>query len=699
MSARPTDITHTPIDADRADAIHRALLTGLLGNIGTKGDTHEYTGARGNKFNIFPGSALFKRKPAWVMAGEIVETAKVYARTIASVRPEWIERAGAHLLKRSYVDAHWQSKSAHVVAYEKVTLYGLVLVPRRLVHYGPIDPVVSREIFINHALVDFDFNCPAPFFKHNRALVEHVELLEAKARRRNLLADPEVRFAWYNARVGPDCYNGPLFEMWRREAEKENPKLLFMQLADVLKNDASDITAERFPDFMRAGNMELPLSYRFDPAMSEDGVTITVPQGGLNQLHPAAFTWLVPGMIQEKILELIRSLPKALRVKFVPAPDTAKTAFETIKPGDGTLDEALAAYLGNLAGERIGPADFDLDSLSPHLKMNFKVIDPQGRPLAMDRDLVRLQRELGAQAQKDLAQVQQSQWIRDGITSWDFPDPPAKIEINRHGLTMTAYPAIVDQGNSVSLRLLESAESARQATRKGVRRLLAIQLREEMKYLGRSLPGFDELAVYYSPLGNGETLKRDLLAAIVERALFPDDGEVRTREQFIARAEGAWKRLSAASHEVVDLVAATLKEYHEVAKLLAGAVAPGWREGFSDVEQQLEYLLPRDFITRTPFDWLKQLPRFVKAIHIRLKKLIDAGVIRDSAAMTQVKPWWEKYLKLSADYDARNVKSAELDQYRWMVEELRVSLFVQELKTSIPISAKRLERQLESIKR
>jgi ATP-dependent helicase HrpA len=691
---QPKDIAREPIEPEKADAIHRALLTGLLSNIGVKGHTHEFLGARNSKFNLFPGSALFKRKPQWVMAGEVVETAKVYARTVAPVRPEWIERAGKHLLKRSYVDPHWQSKSAHVVAYEKVTLYGLILVPRRLVHYGPIDPVVSREIFINHALVDFDLKCSADFFRHNRALVEHVELLEAKARRKTFLVDPQVRFAWYNARIPQGIYNGPLFEKWRREAEKENLRLLFMELSDVLKNDASDITTERFPDSLRVGDMELPLGYRFNPGMGEDGVTLTVPLGAVNQLRSASFSWLVRGMLHEKILELIRSLPKPLRVKFVPAPEFAKGAVDTIKPGDGSLEEALAAYLGKVAGERIAPVDFDLDSLPPHLKMNFKVLDLEGRPLAMDRNLARLQRELGAQVQKDLARLPQSEWNRDGITSWDFGDPPQRIDIKRHGMTMAAYPAIVDRGDSVSLKLMESPDSAREATRKGVRRLLAIQLREEMKYLSRSLPDFDELSIYYSTLGSGEKLKQELLAAIVERALFADEGEVRTREQFIARAQDAWKRLSVASQEVVALVAATLKEYHEVAKFLSGPIAPGWREGYADVEQQLEYLLPPDFLARTPFEWLQQLPRFLKAIHIRLKKLMDAGVMRDAAAMAQAKPWWEKYLTRSAEYQARGLKSPDLERYRWMVEELRVSLFAQELKTSIPISPKRLERQL-----
>ncbi len=329
----------------RADAIHRALLTGLVANVGVRNpETHEYVGARGTKFSIFPGSTLFKKRPAWVMSAELVETTKLYARTNAPVRVEWIERASEHLVHRTYAEPHWQKKTAHVGAFEKVTLFGLVLVARRLVHYGPIDPVLSRRIFIESALVDGDFRTDAEWFKHNRDLIRHVERLEAKGRRQDLLADVGAQFAFYDARVPADIFNGPLFDQWRKKVERGRPTLLFMHLRDLLKNNADEITLEKYPDVMQVGDMTLPLVYRYEPGHPADGVTVRVPLAGLNQIRAELFEWIIPGWREEKILALIRSLPKRLRTSFIPAPEFARRAMETLKAGDGSLREALGIF-------------------------------------------------------------------------------------------------------------------------------------------------------------------------------------------------------------------------------------------------------------------------------------------------------------------------------------------------------------------
>src|SRR5687768_15149540 len=367
------------LDPRRQDAIHRALLAGLLSNVGHKSDAHEYTGARGVKFNIHPGSALFRKDPSWLMAAEIVETTRKYARTNARIQVEWIERLAEHLLKRTYSDPHWNPATAHVNAYEKVTLHGLVLVPSRPVHYGPIDPKVSRELFIQHAFVEGEYRTDAPFFRQNAKLIDEVQNLEAKSRSRDVLVDAQVRYDFYNARIPAGIYNGPLFEKWRREIERHNPRLLFMTRRDLMQHSAHGVTAELFPDHLTIAGITLPLEYHFEVGHVADGVTATVPLPVLSQLPTEPFEWLVNGLLKEKIVALIKSLPKELRVNFVPAPDFGDQAFRALKPYEGSLVDALAAYLSKLKGVSVPPSAFDASSLLDHLHFNFKVVDQAGK--------------------------------------------------------------------------------------------------------------------------------------------------------------------------------------------------------------------------------------------------------------------------------------------------------------------------------
>ena len=683
-----------PIGPRKSDAIHRALLTGLLGNVGFRNpETHEYSGAHNTKFSIFPGSSLFKKRPPWVISAEIVETTKLYARTNAPVRPEWIERAAQHLVHRTYVEPHWQRQTAHVVAFEKVTLYGMVLVPRRLVHYGPIDPVLSRRIFIENALVDLDFRTDAEWHKHNRDLIRHVETLEAKARRRDLLAEPEAMYAFYDARIPPDVYNGPLFDKWRKHAERGRPTLLFMHERDLLKKSADDITPDKYPDAIQIGDMRLPLTYRVEPGHPADGVTVTVPLAGLNQLPAAQFEWLIPGWLEEKILALIRSLPKSLRTSFIPAPEYAANAFTTLKPGDGSLHDALAIYLGKISGADIRPGSFELSSVPAQLFMRFDVLDQHGKSIASGRDLVEIRRELGVRAQADLSRLIDSPWNRDNITTWDFGDLPERVEIQKHGMTLHAYPALVDQGKSVALRLFESPEAAGIAHRAGVRRLFIMQLGPDVKNLARHVRNLEEASVYYTTIRPADELRDDLLNAAAERALYSEGGEVRTHEAFVEHAEHGWRKLLLAANEISEIVLATLKERSEVIKLMELPAAPAWRDALVDIRRQLAELLPRGFVIKTPAHWLVHLPRFVKAIRIRLEKLRDSGYNRDLAALVQIGPMFQQYLERRAEHHKTGIVDSDLEKYRWMLEELRVSLFAQELKTSMTVSIQRLDRQ------
>jgi ATP-dependent helicase HrpA len=686
----------TELPPREQDAIHRALLSGLLANVGMRWDGHEYSGVRGKTFYLFPGSSLFKRRPHWVMAGELVETTRVYAHNVASVHPLWIERAAAHLVKRTWSDPHWRPEIGRVLAYEKVTLHGLTLVPKRKVHYGPIDPKLSREIFIHHALVLGDYESNAAYFAHNRQLVREVQTLEAKARRRDVLVDPKARFAFYDARVPQRIYTADEFEKWRRHVEKQNPRLLFMSRQDLMLHPALGVTAELYPDKISVNALEFPLEYRFEPGDRADGITVTIPLGALNQLSAGPFGWLVPGFRFDMFVALIRTLPKSLRVKFVPVPEVAGAAARELKPSDGPVLDALAHHLGKISGEPVRTEDFHPGVLPEYLRMNFRVIEAAGKEIAMGRDLGRIRRQLGLQARASFAANPPPQWHRDGLSRWDFGDLPERVEITHDGMTLSGYPALLDAGTSVSLRLLDSSEAAREATRAGLRRMFMLQLREEFRYLERTLPELDRLCLYYATIGRCDALKDDLVLAIADRGLFGDAlPEIRTREEFATRAEAGWRRLAEASSDVRDLVAQILQSYHELDTALSAEFPPLWSDSIRDMRDQLSRLIYRGFVVGTLFDRLKNVPRYLRGLSIRLLRLANAGLTHDMQAMAEVRPLWERFKREDASSRESGTRALILDEIRWLIEELRVSLFAQELKTIAPVSARRIQKMWE----
>jgi ATP-dependent helicase HrpA len=698
---RPKQQSSSRRPSARHDAIHRALLTGLLSNIGQRSEQHEYTAPRGTKFSVFPGSALFKANPQWLMAAELVETTKLYARTVAAIQPEWIERAAAHLIKRTYSEPHWQAASAHVVAYEKLTLRGLVIVPRRTVHYGPIEPRTSREIFIHHALVEGDYKTSADSILRNRELLDQILLLQAKARRDDLVTDPAHRFAFYHARIPPDVYDGPRFEQWRREIEKTERELLHMQLLDVMNEKGADVTESLYPDFIGVGAMRISLEYRYEPGHIEDGVTAIVPLAGLNQLPVEPFEWLVPGQLGEKIDFLIRSLPKALRVLFVPVPEFVERARATLPAGEFppavSLRRALADFLGRIAGATIPMRDFSVEDMPAHLRTNFRVVDSTGNTVSMGRDLAAIRQFLGVRAKAAFATLPSSQWNRDQLTRWDFGDIPPHVEIRHAGIALTGYPALLDRGNSVSMRLFDSPEAAAISMRTGIVRLFMVQLHKEVEYLQQSVPNIDQLCLYYVPLGSCHKLREEIVRAAADRALFEDGPYVRTRLQFIERAESGWRHLSAAASEIQAIVTPALTSYHELSLELAKPAAPLLRDSFEDMRAHLARLMPADFLTATPFAMLVHLPRFLTGLKVRLKKLMTAGAIRDQQQLGDVRLFEKDYARRIAKLRAEGNIDPRMEQFRWMLEEYRVSLFAQELKTSLPISAKRLETYWQTL--
>lgn len=682
----------------KSESIHRALLSGLLANVGAKGEMHEYHGARGAKFSIFPGSALFKKNPRWVVAAELVETTRLYARTIGPIRPEWIERVGAHLIKRTYSEPTWNAQTAHVNAIEKVSLYSLVIVPARNVHYGPIDPRTSREIFVHHALVLEEFRTTGPFFSANVALRRDIERMAAKTRRDGLLADEQKRYKYFDERIPPGIYNGPLFERWYREAARDDPRLLFMSPVDMMAQGVEPAPSELYPDELRLPGMSLELDYRHDTGSPLDGVTATIPIAALGQAPAERFEWLIPGYLAERIEELIRSLAKETRKSFIPIGDTAREAAAALSFGEGSLLEGLSLFLGKKSGFRILPEQFKEESLPPWLRMNFRVIDAAGKQIGMGRGLADLRAELRVEVQNSFAHSPRSEHDRDNLSRWDFGDLPERVAVRRHGMTLWGYPALIDRGTSAAIRLLESPEAARQATRAGARRLFMIQLAREIEYLSRHIPGIDQMCINYSTVGSCDDLRKDLLSAVVDRALFYDGEPVLSQAEFIRRATDGWRRLTRTADELSVLTGEILIAFQGIQRELDRAFPPLMQPPARDLREQLAWLVYKGSLTQTPFEWLRHLPRFLAGIGVRLRKLTNAGLTRDTQALAEVEPFWTDFKRRYEEFRRLGRHDAALVQFRWMIEEFRISLFAQELKTSIPISAQRLQKAWEQIR-
>ncbi len=680
---------HPNTDEAGYDQIHRALLAGLLGNIGFKdGEAESYLGARGIRFHIAPGSALKKQRPKWVMAAELMETAKLYARCVAKIDPDWIEPLARGLTQSQYSDPRWDRKPAQVVAWERVSLYGLTIVPKRRVHYGPIDPVESREIFIREALANREFDTRAPFFAHNTRLIAEVEELEHKARRQDVLVDEHVLFAFYDARVPEGIVNGAGFEKWRQEAEKGNQKLLFLTRDDLMRHAASGITEAQFPESFDLDGTEVPLKYRFEPGHPLDGVTATVPLALLNQLDPTRAEWLVPGMIREKITYLVKALPKTIRRVCVPVPDFVTGFLEQVKSGEGELLPALAAYIQQRTELKLSVSDWD-EPVPAHLLMNFRVVDDAGRELAMGRDWLALRNQLGQAAQLTFRNASPD-IEKTGLKQWDFGDLPERLDFSRNGLQMTGYPALEDNGDSVSVKLFDTAQAAQAAHRKGVRKLMRFELKEQMKQLEKGLPGFNQYALLLRNIMTPDELKEDMLTAIADRAFIGEDALPRSNAEFMALKQRARTRLPAVVEGAGRLAQGIATEYQPLLQKL-GSLPGNMARLKKEVEEQLSRLLPKRFFTQTPWERLQHLPRYLKALRLRLDKYPNS-VERDARSAQAVQQLWQRWEERVAASRKSGGASEALEDFRWLIEELRVSLFAQELKTPFPVSVKRLEK-------
>ena len=667
------------------EQVHRALLTGLVGNVGMKAlDGDHYHGPRALQFHVWPGSGLKKNRPRWVMAGELQETTRVFARNVARVEPDWIEKAAQHLVERAYVEPHWDKQRGEVTAYENVSLHGLVLAARRKVSFGRIDPERARSVFIEGALVAGEFESGHPFWAHNRKLIREIEELEHRARRPDVLVEDRALYAFYDAKLPKDVRDSRSFDAWYRDASRAEPKLLFLAREDLMRHGAESVTEELFPRELRMGEAAFPLAYRFEPGHPLDGVTVNVPLALLNQVDEARLDWLVPGMVREKVAWTIKALPKRVRTQLVPVPEYTTKFLESVQPGEKAVKDAVLAFASRVAGERLDEGVWSKESPPAHLLMNIRVVDDAKRELAMGRDLAELRKRLGEAASLTLAKAKPGM-EREGITSWDFGELPGQVTFRRGNQPLTGYPALVDDGASVSIRLIDTPEKAAQAHRAGVKRLMALDLKEQVRNLDRALPGFNALALKFNATIPADKLKADLVEAIVDRAFLGEDEAPRSARAFEEQKKRAKARLPAVTEGAARYANAIAEANQQALQAISQGAALG------RVAQELKAIRERlvypGFLSRTPWDRLEHLPRYLKGYALRLQKY-RANAERDQKHAATVAALW-------GDYEARREAGRDdpkLEEFRWLIEELRVSLFAQELRTPFPVSAKRLQK-------
>lgn len=770
------------------EQIHLALLTGLLGNIGLKADDEPYyLGARTIKFYLWPGSALVKKAGRWVMAAELVETSRLYARCIAKIEPEWIEQIGAHLLKKSLSEPHWEKRAAQVSAFERAVLYGLPIYHRRRVSFGKQDPARARELFIRGALVEGEFDTKLAFFAHNRKLLADIEQLEHKSRRQDVLVDDELIYAFYDQALPRGIYTGASFERWYRDEVKKSGqpedklRLLYLSRDDLMRHEAAGVTTDLFPKRMTMSGVEMALTYHFEPGSPRDGVTLAVPLYALNQVDARRCEWLVPGMLKEKTQLLLKSLPQKLRRHCVPLPEYAAGFVDRNggpRFGAGGLLESLIADVREQTQVAMKQSDFKLETLAAHLFMNFKVVDEHGRQLAMGRNLAQLRAELGGQAQQHFQKIASgaagvalagasgvgggaaadsgdgrgreagpgfgqgghargqggaagiaggvgvagatsrekgagrasrpggvpvpqtassetptTTALYENLTTWNFGKLPELLEIRRGGQTLFGYPALVDRGTHCDVEVFDSPDEAARIHRAGLRRLFALQLKEPIKYLEKNLPGLREMAMQFMPRGTQEELRDQLVDTALDRACLQDPLPADDVAFHTRRDEGR-SRLTLLAQEIARLVGQILSEYASVTKKLVQAKP--FAAAHADMLGQLDALIGKRFVIDTPYAQLAHFPRYLKGIVLRIDKL-KADPARDARQFAEFHPLLQNYQRALAQRGG--VMDARLLEFRWLLEELRISLFAQELRTPMPVSVKRLYKVWESMQR
>jgi len=707
------------------EQVHLSMLAGLLGNLGCKSDEDDwYLGARGIKFWRHPGVHLSKKPGRWIIAAELVETTRLFGRGIANIEPQWIAQMAGHLLKVQLLEPHWEKKAAEVIALERATLYGIVIYSNRRVNFGNVDAHAAREIFIREALVNGEWETKLPFLAYNQKLIRQVEELEHKSRRQDVLVDDELIFAYYDQHLPADVCSGHSLERWYRQMGRENSKLLHLSREELMRHEAAGITTAAFPKTLRMGGVDCVASYLHEPGDVRDGVTVTVPIYALNQVSDERCEWLVPGMLKDKLLFLLKSLHQRPRSRLVPLPEFVAEFVESNPFAQGNLVDVLLKAVRERSQIAVQRNDFKLEQVPVHLFMNFRVVDEHGRQLGMGRQLSALKAELGAQARsafqalaalkmpasesnqqapqalgqaataqagklavvKAEANLKPAKDSSMAYTGWTFGELPELMEVRRGPQIMIGFPALIDRGTHVEIEVFDEPDVAAQKHRSGLRRLVALQLKEPLKYLEKNIPDLQKMAVYYLPLGTSEELREQIIGVALDRAFLADP--LPTHEfAFKTRMEEGRSRLNLIAQEVARLCGVVLLEFAAASRKLKDS-RPA-KEVLEDVQAQLQRLVPKQFVVQTPWAQLQHFPRYLKGITMRLDKLrIDAA--RDSQRLAELRPLEQRLLRRLADLKGRH--DGRVDDFRWQLEELRVSLFAQELRTPQPVSVKRLEK-------
>ena len=676
------------------DAIHQALLSGLLSHCGLKNEEGEYQGARNTRFAIFPGSSLRRKRPQWVMAAEMLETQRHYALTVAQIEPVWLEKQAMHLIKKSYSEAHWEKRPQQIAAYEKSTLYGIIINPRKRVNYGPIDPVLSRELFIRGAFVDREYSGHAKFFQHNQKLFTEIEKLEHQSRRQDVLVDEEVVYQFYDERIPTGIYNSKQFDTWRKQAEKDNPKLLFLDHDYLMQHSADDITEEQYPKQLIINHTALPLTYHFEPGSDKDGVTLTVPAAMLNTLNPVQFEWLIPALLPEKITQLIKTLPKSIRKNFVPVPQYTQACLDAINDKSEPLIQTISTQLERITGIDIPTDAWQTESLDPHFFMRFDVRDQNNKRIAQGRDLVSLQQNLSAEVSEQFSNAIDWGIEQQKLSSWSFDSLPQSINKTVNKLNIKGYPAIQDDDDSVSIVVVDTEELANAIHHDGLKRLYYMALRQEVKYLDKNLPGIQKICMGYATIGSCNDLKLAIIDASIEKSFFASSNAVRDKASFEKNLAAGKQSLIPNANEICEILGQVFTRYSAIRKQLKQMNKPNWLSSLSDIQSQLEHLIYEDFVYFTPVEYLASYPRYLEAIQLRLEKL-PHSTERDRQYCNMLEPYWETFVEHNDKYYEHPVFSL----YRWMLEEFRVSLFAQGLKTQMPVSEKRIQNQFKEVKK
>ena len=723
------------------EQLHLSMLCGLLGNLGIKSDEDDwYLGARGIKFYRHPGAKLSKKPGRWIVAAELVETTRLFGRGIANIEPQWVEQVAGHLLKKQLLDPHWEKKAAQVTALERATLYGLVIYNGRRVNFGRVDPVTAREIFIREALVAGNWDTKLPFLQANLKLIEQVQDLEHKARRQDVLVDEELIYAFYDQQLPADICTGAGCEHWYRDEVKKQPKLLLLSREELMRHEAAGITTQAFPKTLRLGGVDCLATYLHEPGDAKDGVTVDVPLFALNQVNEERCEWLVPGMLKDKIQALIKTLHQRPRSRLVPLPETAaRMAAELLQPekfGAGSLTDAVLKLVRDATSLDIKRGDIKLDMLAPHLFMNFRVVDEHGRQLGTGRNLGALKGELGSQARGafqalaglktraapvDGDSVQSSESNRPSVqqgrvqaapeniatqkastvrtperyTSWNFGELPELMEISKGKQTLIGFPALIDLGDAVTIEVFDEPDVAAAKHRAGLRRLFALQIKDALKYLEKNLPDLQKMATAYMLVGRAadnsgggtlEELRDQIIEVALDRAFLLEP--LPTNEaDFLKRIADGRGRLTLIASEVARLAATILIEFAAAQRKIKDTKNAA--EAAADAAQQLQRLVSKRFLTATPYTQLQHFPRYLKAITLRLEKW-RADPARDAARLAELRPQEQRYWRLVAE--RKGAMDARLQELRWLLEELRVSFFAQELRTPQPVSIKRLDK-------